>query len=92
MLDSFLSKTRRLIPDPIFNALNPAYHWTLSFLAATWYGFPSRHIKVIAVTGTKGKSSTTEILNAILEQAGLRTALSDRPSASRPAAIQAEPA
>ncbi len=77
MLDKLLNKTRRLIPAPIFNALNPAYHWTLSFLAATWYGFPSRHIKVIAVTGTKGKSSTTEILNSIFETAGLRTALSN---------------
>lgn len=77
MLDTFLSKTRRLIPAPIFNTLNPAYHWTMSFLAAVFYGFPSRHIKVIAVTGTKGKSSTTEILNAILETSGLRTALSN---------------
>jgi UDP-N-acetylmuramoyl-L-alanyl-D-glutamate--2,6-diaminopimelate ligase len=41
------------------------------------YRFPSRRIKVIGVTGTKGKSSTTEIINAILEEAGYRTALSN---------------
>ena len=46
-------------------------------MAAVFYGFPSRRIKVIAVTGTKGKSSTTEILNAILEKAGCKTALSN---------------
>ena len=49
----------------------------MSFLAAVFYGFPSRQIKVIAVTGTKGKSSTTEILSAILEQGNFRTSLSN---------------
>jgi UDP-N-acetylmuramoyl-L-alanyl-D-glutamate--2,6-diaminopimelate ligase len=77
MLDSLLSRTRRFIPKPIFRALNPAYHWTLAFMAAVRYRFPSRKIRVIAVVGTKGKSSTTEILNAILEEAGYKTALSN---------------
>ncbi len=77
MLDSLLTKIRRYIPTRIFSFFNPAYHWTLSFLAALWYRFPSRKIKVIAVTGTKGKSSTVEILNAILEEAGYKTALSN---------------
>lgn len=46
-------------------------------MSAAWYRFPSRKIKVIAITGTKGKSSTTEILNAIFEEAGFKTALSN---------------
>jgi UDP-N-acetylmuramoyl-L-alanyl-D-glutamate--2,6-diaminopimelate ligase len=53
------------------------YHWKLSLLAALWYRFPSRKIKVIAVTGTKGKSSTVELINAMLEEAGYKTALSN---------------
>ncbi len=77
MLQTILDTTRRLIPRRIFTALQRPYHWSLSLLAALWYGFPSRHIKVIAVTGTKGKSSTTEIINAILERAGYKTALSN---------------
>jgi UDP-N-acetylmuramoyl-L-alanyl-D-glutamate--2,6-diaminopimelate ligase len=77
MLDTFLIKIRRFIPTPIFDFLNPAYHWILALSAGIWYRFPSRKIKVIAVTGTKGKSSTTEILNAILEEAGWKTALSN---------------
>ena len=48
----------------------------LAWFAAVWYRFPSRNIKVIGITGTKGKSSTVEILNAILEEAGFKTALS----------------
>jgi len=76
-MDSFLEKTKRLIPASIFRALQRPYHFVLAWLAAVRYGFPSREIKVIAVTGTKGKSSTTEILNAILEEAGLTTGLSN---------------
>ena len=78
MLDTFLSKIRRhIIPEKVFNFFQPIYHWKLSFLAALWYRFPSRKIKVIAVTGTKGKSSTVEIINSILEEAGYKTALSN---------------
>lgn len=76
MIDNTLEKIRRVIPSTIFKTFQPIYHWTLSFLAALWYRFPSRKIKVIGVTGTKGKSSTVEILNAILEESGYKTALS----------------
>jgi UDP-N-acetylmuramyl-tripeptide synthetase len=77
MLDTTLAKIRSKIPAKLFAFFQPAYHWTLSFLAALWYRFPSRKIKVIGITGTKGKSSTVEILNAILEEAGYKTALSN---------------
>ena len=53
------------------------YHWLWTFGSAIFYRFPARQIKVIAVTGTKGKSSTTEILNTILEEAGYKTAVSN---------------
>jgi UDP-N-acetylmuramyl-tripeptide synthetase len=77
MLDSILYSVRKLIPGAVFNFFQPAYHLSLAFLSALWYRFPSRSIKVVAVTGTKGKSSTTEIVNAILEEAGYVTALSN---------------
>jgi UDP-N-acetylmuramoyl-L-alanyl-D-glutamate--2,6-diaminopimelate ligase len=49
----------------------------IAFVGAVVYGFPSKKIKVVAVTGTKGKTSVTEILNAILMEAGYKTALSN---------------
>ncbi len=52
------------------------YHWLLAAMSALLYSFPSRKIKVLAITGTKGKSSTAEYVNAILEKAGYKTALS----------------
>ncbi len=77
MIDSLLGKIRRLVPRRLFNILNPLYHWILAATAACIYRFPSRHIKIIAVTGTKGKSSTVELISAILEEAGYKTALTN---------------
>lgn len=45
----------------------------LAELSATFYGHPSRHVPVVGITGTDGKTSTTHLLSAILEAHGLRT-------------------
>jgi len=42
----------------------------LAVLAAVWYRFPANHMKVIAVTGTKGKSTVAHLMAKILEEAG----------------------
>src|SRR3989344_1117963 len=64
-----------LLPKPVLRVLLSAYHFSLAWLGAILYGFPARKLLVVAVTGTKGKSSTAELMNAILEDAGHRTAL-----------------
>lgn len=51
------------------------YHGFLSWLAATWYGNPSRRLIVIGVTGTNGKSSTAYFLAHALEAAGAKTGM-----------------
>lgn len=66
---------KKLIPKKVFTALQPTYHKALSIISQVIYRFPSRKIKVIGVTGTKGKSSVVELINAILEEAGYKTAL-----------------
>lgn len=63
------------IPESMRVPLLSAYHYLLSFVAAFLYGFPSESLIVVAVTGTKGKSSTVEFLNTIFETAGWNTAL-----------------
>ncbi len=76
-METTLRTIERWIPRPLYTLFQPAYHYMLAFISAAIYRFPSRHIKVIAVTGTKGKSSTVELVNAMLEAAGYKTALSN---------------
>jgi len=44
-------------------------------IATRFYGHPSRKLRLIGVTGTNGKTTTTYLLKAILEAAGFRTGL-----------------
>jgi len=70
-----LRQIRKFIPTSVFKALQPVYHWKLALLGALIYRLPSKEIKVVAITGTKGKSTTVELVNSILEAAGKKTAL-----------------
>ena len=47
----------------------------LADLAATFYGLPARRLKLAAVTGTNGKTTTTFLIKHICEKAGLRCGL-----------------
>jgi len=47
----------------------------LAVMAARFYGHPSRKLRLVGVTGTNGKTTTTYLLKAILETAGFRAGL-----------------
>jgi UDP-N-acetylmuramoyl-L-alanyl-D-glutamate--2,6-diaminopimelate ligase len=66
---------RRLLPKTILEPALEAYHLAWALLGAVIYHFPSRSLSVVGITGTKGKTSTAEMVNAILEEAGHTTAL-----------------
>lgn len=75
MLEKILRKIEKIIPKKVYTFFQPYYHFALGFLGALLYGFPSNKLTVIAVTGTKGKSTTSEILFNILNEAGVKTSL-----------------
>jgi UDP-N-acetylmuramoyl-L-alanyl-D-glutamate--2,6-diaminopimelate ligase len=74
-IEKLLRILKRVIPKPLFRAAQPYYHYLLAFVSASLFDFPSREIRVVAITGTKGKTTVAELVNAILEAAGYKTAL-----------------
>lgn len=74
MIEKILYQVKRLIPKPIFIFFEPYYHGALAYLGAVYYGFPSKGMKVIGVTGTKGKSTVVYLTAKVLESDGSKVA------------------
>ena len=47
----------------------------LALVSAAWFHHPAEELKVIGVTGTKGKTTTTYMVKSILENAGYKVGL-----------------
>ncbi len=47
----------------------------LACMSAAYFGHPAEKLKVIGITGTKGKTTTTYMVKSILESSGIKTGL-----------------
>lgn len=69
------SIVKKFIPSGLFEAIEPTGHLLEAMLINAMNGFPGRHMKVIGVTGTNGKTTTTFMIHRMLQEAGYNTAL-----------------
>ena len=50
-------------------------HYAMAFASAAFFGNPAQEMKIIGITGTKGKTTTTYLVKSILEHAGKKVGL-----------------
>lgn len=74
-MPSFRKIVKFFIPTGLFKKIEPAGHLLESVLMSVLYGFPARKLRVIGVTGTNGKTTTSFMIHRMLHEAGIKTAL-----------------
>ena len=63
------------VPNDVTIVMAKDTREALAVVSNNYYGNPSRKFKLIGITGTKGKTTTTFMLKEILEQAGKKVGL-----------------
>jgi UDP-N-acetylmuramyl-tripeptide synthetase len=66
---------RKLLPKKMIKIMEETYRKARIYILQAAKGFPARHLRIIAVTGTNGKTTTCCYINEMLKTAGYRTAL-----------------
>jgi UDP-N-acetylmuramoyl-L-alanyl-D-glutamate--2,6-diaminopimelate ligase len=75
MKQTLVVTTRKLLPARAVSLVEDGYRRARVRAVSVRYGNPAKNLKVIAVTGTNGKTTTANYLNEILKEAGLKTAM-----------------
>ena len=63
------------VPEDVTVILVKDTRYAMAFISAAYFGHPAEELKVIGITGTKGKTTTTYMVKSILENAGYKVGL-----------------
>ena len=63
------------VPEDVTVILVKDTRYALALMSAAYYGYPAEKMKIIGVTGTKGKTTTTYMVKSILESTGYKVGL-----------------
>lgn len=66
---------KRLLPIRLFKTIMPYYHLSQAMRYQILSGFPARELKVIGVTGTDGKTTTSTLMTQMLRSSGKKVAM-----------------
>ena len=72
MKKRMVDMTRSVLPTSMLGRVESAYRISRARLISARYGHPARRLRVIGVTGTNGKTTTTKMIVELLEGQGLR--------------------
>ena len=61
---------KTFVPSALWRPLVNPYHLLEAIAANVRHGFPARHMQVIMITGTNGKTTTAAFLTSVLKAAG----------------------
>lgn len=75
MKQRLVEGVRAVLPAQSVHRLESFYRITRAQVLSARYGYPAKGLRVIAVTGTNGKTTTVNYINHILKQAGYKTAM-----------------
>ncbi len=73
--DEFNKEMLKAIPEEVTLVLAKNTRHALAISACNFYQNPSRKFKLIGITGTKGKTTTTYMIREILEKQGIKVGL-----------------
>jgi UDP-N-acetylmuramoyl-L-alanyl-D-glutamate--2,6-diaminopimelate ligase len=68
-----LKTIKKILGKRVTNLIRPAGHGAKAILATVFFGYPASKLKIIGITGTKGKTTTSVMTGRLANLMGIKT-------------------